>query len=76
MVAKIKKKCHVFPFLILLLKKKLLTAINTLKNGKTKVLDGIMNEIIKNSREMITPCLNMALFLYSLVFVLFTTTCI
>jgi hypothetical protein len=43
--------------LILLLKKKLLTAINTLKNGKAKGLDGIMNEMIKNSREMITPCL-------------------
>ena len=37
--------------------KELLTAINTLKNGKAKGLDGIMNEMIKNSREIITPCL-------------------
>jgi hypothetical protein len=37
--------------------KELLTVINTLKNGKAKGLDGIMHEMIKNSREIITPCL-------------------
>jgi hypothetical protein len=44
--------CQVVPLLILLL-----TAINTLKNGKEKALDGTMNEMIKHSREIIAPLL-------------------
>ena len=43
-----KKKCQVFSTLNFTIKEKeLLTVIHTLKNGKAKGLDGIMNEMIK-----------------------------
>ena len=39
------------------IKQRAINSHNTLQNGKEKGLDGIMNEIIKNSREIITPLL-------------------
>lgn len=37
--------------------KEIIKAINSLKMGKAKGLDGILNEMLKHSRDTITPCL-------------------